>query len=158
MVFTCCGGKLREARETDATARPRVGFVEPEMAKAHSQVAVHCEPEPQAAEQSAQPAVQLVDEVCEANPENRMDHTHLLVLESEPEVQTELHRAALQLGKSSPARRSRLDSLRHTSAVEHASAAEDEFLSPTTRRKRVVLVAGPPCSGKGTQCDYMVGR
>jgi adenylate kinase len=83
--------------------------------------------------------------------------------EAEPElerVEPALHllAAASQLDGSSPKRRLTLESLRRESSVEVTSAAEDAFLSPTTRRKRVVLVAGAPCTGKGTQCDYIVSR
>ena len=40
--------------------------------------------------------------------------------------------------------------------MQRAAVLEDDTLSPRTQRKRVVLVAGPPAAGKGTQCDLIV--
>jgi adenylate kinase len=103
---------------------------------------------------------------AEERPVVAEDEPPLLSVESEPEPEPEpeapgqlsLEMNASQLDDSSPGTRAVLGALRHESEVARESAAEDEFLSPVTRRKRVVLVAGPPCAGKGTQCDLIVAK
>ena len=56
-----------------------------------------------------------------------------------------------------PSFRTRVNTCWHPrSAVQRAAVLEDDTLSPRTQRKRVVLVAGPPAAGKGTQCDLIV--
>eukprot|EP01043_Picozoa_sp_COSAG02_P033663 COSAG02_NODE_2309_length_9170_cov_10.752508_4_plen_606_part_00 len=142
-------------------ARPRVGLVEyaghgpePSVARPHVGFAEDAGQVPESS--TARPRVGFAEEIEGASPQAPVQTQ--LGSQPEPEPASNLVVAASELDDSSPERRSKLDSLRRDSTVEHASAAEDVFLSPTTKRKRVVLVAGAPCTGKGTQCDYIVSR
>ena len=158
----CCGERP-QARGADS-ARPHVAERETHTQREaeteiEADTARGTEPE-RGVEPSKRPRVGFVGATEEASL-HMQEGRPQLVLESEPEPEEpalQLVAAASQLDASSPARRSRLESLRLNSAVERASAAEDAFLSPTTRRKRVVLVAGAPCTGKGTQCDHVASR
>ena len=70
-------------------------------------------------------------------------------LESEPEPERERE------PEPEPDVLRTLELLRTESEVGRAAAEADATVTPRGR-KRVVLIGGAPCSGKGTQCDRIV--